>query len=492
MKESPAMIETSLSVIVPAYNEEYLIQESLKRLLVLGESPHLSRVQVIVVDDGSSDRTAEVVQGLFEELAGKCDKFEWIFINHPENLGKGKAIQTALAWATCEISIIHDADLEYHPKDILKMIPLFCSEGADAVYGSRFAVAEYRRILMYRHELGNRFITFACNLISNLNLTDVETCYKAIRTDLLKSIPIMSNDFRFEIEITMKLAKRNARIFEVPISYSGRTYEEGKKIGWRDGLRAIWAIFKFGVSDNIFREDVFGSIILLRLSRARRFNSWLADTIKPLVGQNVLEIGAGIGNISKELVPRKSYCATDVNPHYMQVVNNLKTNKPYFSVSYLDLNDVSTFVESSASFDTVLCLNVIEHLDDDEQALRNIASLLEDEGRAVVLVPRGQWLFGSQDEVLGHIRRYSEASLKDVCEKAGLKVVKIIPFNRCSTIPWLINGRVFKRRTFSRFQIFAVNLLTPILRRIDKFLPLPSLSLIAVLEKQQAASPSFE
>lgn len=481
------MTEISLSVLVPTYNEGYLIQESLRRLLVLNESSYLSKIQVIVVDDGSMDRTAEAIQTFLGETTGKSDKFEWILETHTKNLGKGRAIQTALARATCDVSIIHDSDLEYHPKDILRMIPLFCQEGADAVYGSRFAVAEYRRVLMYRHELGNRLITFACNLISNLNLTDIETCYKAVKTDLLKSIPLRSNDFRFEVEITMKLAKRKAKVFEVPISYSGRTYEEGKKINWRDGLRAFWAILKFGVSDDIFQEDEYGSKILLRLSRAPRFNAWMADTIAPFVGQNVLEIGAGIGNISKKLVPRESYFATDINPYYLQIMRGFKTDKPYLSTSYLDLNDVSTFLSQGKKFDTVICLNVIEHLDDDEQAIRNIAKLLDDKGRAIVLVPRGQWLFGSQDRVLGHRRRYSERALRDVCDKAGLEIKKVISFNRTSTIPWFINGRVFKRRTFSRSQIFVMNLLTPVFKRTDRFLPWPSLSLIAIVEKKETS-----
>jgi glycosyltransferase involved in cell wall biosynthesis len=479
------MDKTSLSILVPAYNEEHLVQESLRRLLILGESAYLSKVQIIVVNDGSSDRTAEAVQEFFDKEKGQGGKFEWILINHLENLGKGKAIQTALARATCEIAIIHDADLEYHPKDILKMIPLFLFEEADAVYGSRFAVAEYRRVLMYRHELGNRFITFLCNLISNLNLTDVETCYKAVRTDLLKSIPIKSNDFRFEIEVTMKLAKRNAILFEVPISYSGRNYEEGKKINWKDGLKALWAILNFAVSDDIFRDDKYGSKILLRLSRAPNFNAWMAETIAPFVGQNVLEIGAGIGNISGRLIPRKKYQATDINPYYLQNLHAFKFNKPYLSVSYLDLNDVSSFRYSGERFDTVICLNVIEHLDNDEMALKNIADLLRDKGRLILLVPRGQWLFGSQDKVLGHRRRYSEANIKSLCEKAGLTIRLLVPFNRSSTLPWLINGRIFRKRTFTRTQIFALNLMTPILRRIDRFLPWPSLSIIGVLEKEK-------
>ena len=166
-------------------------------------------------------------------------KLTWRFLRHERNGGKGAAIRTALAQATCELTVIHDADLEYHPRDLLRLVRVFVEEEADAVFGSRFAGADARRALFYRHELGNKFLTFLCNLATNLNLTDMETCYKAVRTDLLKSIPIESNDFRLEPELTIKLAKRQARIHEVPISYSGRSYQEGKKIGWRDGLKAL-------------------------------------------------------------------------------------------------------------------------------------------------------------------------------------------------------------------------------------------------------------
>jgi glycosyltransferase involved in cell wall biosynthesis len=477
------MKRTSLSVLVPVYNEEYLVEESLNRLFVLEESPYLERVQVIVVNDCSSDNTANILKRLAAELPVRSRLLEWRFINHQENLGKGGAVQTALKEATGEISVVHDSDLEYYPKDILRMIPLFVERGADAVFGSRFAVHEYRRVLMFRHQLGNKFLTLLTNLVSNLNLTDMETCYKAVRTGLLKSIPIRSNDYRIEPEITIKLARRNARIYEIPINYSGRTYQEGKKIDWRDGFKAIWAIVAFAFSDDVFVEDEYGSRILSRLSRADKLNSWMADTIRPYVGQNVLEIGSGMGNITKKLIPRAAYHATDINPFYLEFMNRIKTDKPYLSVSYLDLNHISGLEGEGKGFDTVICLNVIEHLDDDEAAMKNISNLLHDNGRAIILVPRGQWIFGSLDEVLGHRMRYSKKAVRAIAQKAGLEVLEIIPFNRVSTLPWILNGKILRRRTFGLFQIYVMNLLVPFFRRIDSFLPFPSLSLIAILRK---------
>ena len=482
------MEKTTLSVLVPVYNEEYLVEESLKRLFVLEQCQHLENVQVIVVNDGSTDNTGNILNRLSEEFNGMSEKIEWKFIEHETNKGKGKAVQSALQVATGEISIMHDADLEYYPEDIIRMIPLFINQNADVVFGSRFTPHEFRKVLLFKHELGNRLLTFLSNLISDLNLTDMETCYKAVKTSLLKSIPIRSNDFRMEPELTIKLAKRKAIIYEIPINYSGRTIDEGKKINWKDGIKAIWAIIRFGFTEDIFVEDEFGSNILARLSRAEKFNTWLAETIKPYMGQNVLEIGAGIGNLTKKLLPRKQYCVSDINPYYLDIIDKLKFGKPYLTSSYLDLNDISTFHFNDRSFDTIICINVIEHLDDDESAMKNTADLLEKNGRAIVLVPRGQWNFGTLDKVLGHKRRYSAEMLETLAEKAELKISHLLPFNRISTIPWLLNGKIFNRTTFSFFQIFIMNWLTPVFKRIDNLLPVPSLSYIAVLEHQKNIS----
>ncbi len=491
---------TSLSVLVPVYNEQHLVATSLGRLRVLDESPLLERVQVIVVDDCSRDSTPDVLrrfreeQGLariarstlggaevpIEQRAGS--KIEWLFLRHGENAGKGRAVQTALARAECEICVIHDADLEYHPEDLLRIVQVFEEEKADAVFGSRFAGGERRRVLMYRHELGNRLLTFLTNLVTNLNLTDMETCYKAVRTELLKSIPVVSNDFRIEPEITIKLAKREACIFEVPISYSGRTYQEGKKINWRDGFAALWAILRFALSDRIYTADAYGSQILARVAGAQRFNAWMADRVRPFCGNRVLEIGSGTGNLTRQLVPRGRYVASDVNPVYLRTLSALTQDRPYLAAQYCDVTDLSSFPRLAEGFDTVVCLNVVEHVEDDRRALENIRSVLSPEGRAIVLVPHGPWNFGSLDGVLGHRRRYSPEALRLLAAEAGFEVKELIPFNRVSSLPWYLNGRILRRRSFGLVQIKILNLLTPIARHLDGLLPFPPLSLIAVLQ----------
>lgn len=496
---------TSLSVLVPVYNEQHLVAASLERLELLEASPYLERIQVVVVDDCSRDATAEVLKafatargvawqenGPIEEGVelrghGRKGKIEWVFVRHVLNGGKGAAVRTALREADGEISVIHDADLEYHPRDLVRIVKVFVEEQADAVFGSRFAGGEARRALLFRHELGNKLLTFLTNWVTNVNLTDMETCYKAVRTSLLKSIPIYSDDFRLEPELTIKLAKREARIFEIPISYSGRTYQEGKKISWRDGFKALWAILRFWVSDRVYAEDAYGSQILARLARAPRFNTWMADTVRPWCGQKVLEIGSGTGNLTRQLVPRGTYVASDVNPLYLQTLRALTADRPYLEVTLTDVTRAESFPHVEGGFDTVICLNVVEHVDDDLGALRNIHGVLGPGGRAIVLVPRGPDLFGTLDEVLGHKRRYTDASLARLASEAGFEVQELVHFNRIGTLAWWLNGKLLRRRRFGLVQIKLLNLLTPLFRLVDRALPFPPLSLIALLRVPAAA-----
>jgi glycosyltransferase involved in cell wall biosynthesis len=480
---------TTLSVLVPAYNEQYLIEASLESLAVLDESPRLQHITVIVVDDCSKDGTAEAIRRFQAHLESSQDfkKFNWIFLRHKKNQGKGAAIRTALAHVETDLVVIHDADLEYHPRDLLQMVDLFLYEDADAVFGSRFMPGGYKRALFFRHALGNQLLTLLCDLVCDLNLTDMETCYKMMRSDLIKSIPLQSSTFDVEPELAIKLAKRGSRIFEVPISYSGRTYAEGKKIDWKDGVRALWAIFRYAASDNIYAADGHGGEILLRLNRAPRFSRWMADFIRPYVGSHVLEIGAGIGNLTVHLVPREVYWATDINPEYLGALKRLCNNRPYLHIAQVDATDAGSF-PTGQSFDTVIFLNVLEHLTDDAGALRSVYSALENGGAAIVLVPSGPKLYGTLDEVLGHCRRYTEEQLIAAGQAAGFKCERLLKFNRPGVPAWWLNGKILRRKTFGLAQIRLLNMLTPIFRVLDPWLPLPPLSLIAIFRKEDGSA----
>lgn len=462
-----------LSVLVPVYNERHVVEASLRRVLAL-EHESIRSLEVIVVDDCSRDGTRAVI-----ERVAAADPRVTVLV-HERNQGKGAAVRTAVARATGDVIIVHDADLEYNPSDIPALLLPFAREGADAVFGSRYLSAPYRRALMYRHTLVNNLITALGNWFTDLTLTDLETCYKAVNATLLKSIPLRSDDFRFEVEVTFKLAKRGARIFEVPIRYLPRSYQEGKKIRAADGWRALGAMLRFWLIDDLYKEDEYGSHILARLERARRFNLWMGDTLRPFVGDRVLEIGAGIGNLTSQFIPRELYVASDINPTYLHYLRSYSFGKPYLRVMELDASQPAHFRGLEGQFDTVLLLNVLEHLPDPATALRNVWSALEPGGRAIVLVPHHPGLYGSLDEALEHRLRYTAAGLERALREAGLRVETLFDFNRVSVPGWWLNGRALHRKTFSRVQIKVLEAIMPLVRRVDRVWPWRGLSIVAI------------
>jgi glycosyltransferase involved in cell wall biosynthesis len=222
---------------MPIYNEEKTLQQSITRVLA---QPFVA--EIIAVNDASTDGSQQILDSLSDPRVK--------VMQHHKNQGKGAAIRTGIQAATAPYVGIQDADLEYDPADLQRLIDPLQAGLADAVYGSRFLTTDYHRVLYYWHSLGNRALTLASNMLTNINLTDMETCYKVFRRELIQSIPIEENRFGFEPEITVKLAKRKVRIYEVGISYSGRTYEEGKKINWKDGVSAMRCLVKYSLQKN--------------------------------------------------------------------------------------------------------------------------------------------------------------------------------------------------------------------------------------------------
>lgn len=231
-----------LSIVIPIFNELHTLREIVRRVIA-AEVP--ADKELVLVDDGSTDGTRELYDGIQREHAGQDIRV----ILHAANQGKGAALRTGFAAATGDLVLVQDADLEYDPRDYPQLLAPILEGRADVVYGSRFVGSEAHRVLFFWHYVGNRFLTVLSNAFTNLNLTDMETCYKVFRADVLKRIRITSNRFEFEPEITAKVARNGCRVYEVGVSYAGRDYTEGKKITWRDGIKALYAIVRFRFFD---------------------------------------------------------------------------------------------------------------------------------------------------------------------------------------------------------------------------------------------------
>jgi SAM-dependent methyltransferase len=339
--------------------------------------------------------------------------------------------------------------------------------------------------MYFWHSLANHFLTTVGNAVADLNLTDMETGYKAFRLSLVRSIPLRSNGFGFDPEITVKLAQRRVALYEVPISYRGRTYEEGKKIGAWDAVSALCVVLWYGLRRDIYRDG--GAGMLDAHSQTPRFNRWMADTVRPWVGTRVLEIGAGMGNLSRYLALRRQlYIASDIDAEHLARLRVRFQLRPNVRLLRCDLGAPADFVPLIGQADTVICLNVLEHIEDDAAGLANISSALVPGGVAIVLVPQDPGLYGTLDEELGHYRRYSEAELRAKMEAAGLTVEQVLHFNRITRPGWWFTGRVLKRRSSSRILLWFFDRLVWLWRRIDRTLPWPAVSVIGIGRKRES------
>ncbi|MBU0677904.1 MAG: glycosyltransferase [Verrucomicrobia bacterium] len=467
-----------LSILIPVYNEAFTVQDVMAKVQAV-RLPDGIEKEIIAVDDCSKDDTLNSLKQLAEQY-GNLQVF-----HHELNQGKGAAIRTAIEKSTGDIVVIQDADLEYDPEDYNTLLKPILKGVADVVYGSRFLPSTYRRVLYFWHSMGNRFLTMLSNMFTDLNLTDMETCYKMVRGDILRSIPIRSDRFGMEPELTAKLAKRGCRIYEVPISYHGRTYAEGKKITWWDGVKALFVIIYYRLVDDLY-TDQYGHGILHSLSRTHRFNSWMAETIRPWVGDEVLEIGAGMGNLTRQFLPRKSYVASDLDPLHLHYLENLYEGNSRVNVARIDIEKAEEIEPHARKFDTVICLNVIEHVEDDVSAMKNILTALKPGGRACILTPNNPDLFGTLDEVLEHRRRYTEKDLRDKLESAGFEVEKVFTLNSAAVPAWWLNGKIMKRKYLGKLQLKIFDYLVWLLRVIDPILPWKGLSVVAIAKKPEA------
>lgn len=466
-----------LSILMPAYNERTVVERCISMVLAAPLPEQMER-ELIIVDDRSTDGTFEILQ----ELAAQHPEIR--LFRHEVNRGKGAAVRSAIEKAAGDFALIQDADLEYDPGEYPRLLRPLLDGRADAVFGSRYLAGEQTRVLLFWHSVINKSLTLLSNMFSNLALTDMETCYKVFRTDLLKSIPIRSDRFGFEPEIVMKSAKRRFRIYEVPISYHGRTYEEGKKIGWRDGVKALGVILKFWLIDDLYTAP-YGRGVLNNLTATPQYVNWLAGILKPHLGDTVIELGAGIGNITGRLMARRiRYVAGEKDTLHLHALQNRFLRTPNVEVRHID-PEASEHFKGLNSFDTALCLNVLEYASEPAGVLRSLAQTLKPGGALIALAPRGRGLYGAVDRAMGHQRRFSRGELVKLLEGQGLRVEKIISFNKWGMPPWWFYSKVLRSSRINKVTLKIFDKTVWLWKRIDRLAPWPGLSLIVVARKPE-------
>jgi glycosyltransferase involved in cell wall biosynthesis/intracellular sulfur oxidation DsrE/DsrF family protein len=452
-----------LSVVIPVYNEAATIREIVRRVLAVPLEK-----EILIIDDGSTDGTRDVLR----ELDGRDGVRVFL---QPVNQGKGAAVAVGFRYAQGDVVVVQDADLEYDPMELSKLLAPIEQGHADVVYGSRFLGGGARRVLYFWHTIGNRFLTLASNMFTNLNLTDMETCYKMFRREVVQSMTVESKRFGIEPEITAKVARRGYRVFEVPISYYGRTYEEGKKIGWKDAVSALWTIVRHSFREAEDPRNV-GHVTLARMARLEPYNRWLADRFRGALGDRVLEIGAGFGNMTRHLLPRPRVVASDLDPVAIEYLRGTFRQDPSVQVaSYrFPLRPEELEGLRKEAIDTVVCLNVLEHIENDTATLSDFATVLPSGGRLVLIVPALARLYGTLDQHLHHFRRYEKAELEKKVRDAGFVLEDCRFLNRVGILGWYV---------LPRGQLAAFKLLMPLLKREEARPPSIGMSLLAIARK---------
>ncbi|MBN1263841.1 MAG: glycosyltransferase [Candidatus Pacebacteria bacterium] len=452
-----------LSVIIPVYNEINTLLELIKRVQKVPIEKEL-----IIIDDGSTDGSREALLRLKEKNIR--------LLLNKKNRGKGFSIRRGFKKAKGEIVIIQDADLEYYPDEYPCLIEKIFEGKADVVYGTRFLGAH--RVFNFYHFLGNKCLNLIANFLYNTNLSDLMTGYKAFRREVLSEINLQADRFGIEAEITAQVFSRNFRVYEVPISYDGRSYDEGKKITWKDFFRSLYWLLR-GKFD---RQDT-GRKTLFRMSLMKNYNRWIFERIRPFLGDQLLEVGSGIGSISHLLAGLgKDVLLTDIRQDYLKDLKRRFIGHPRVAVRKHDI--LSDPKKLPGPIDTIICLNVLEHLED-QKAFKNFAAILKKNGRLILLVPALKCLYGSLDQKLGHLRRYRKQEIINQLAASNFEVEKIFYHNFPGALGWLVSGRVLKRKIISRFSGMVMNKMTPYLASLESRVKIPfGLSLIVVGRKK--------
>ncbi|MFC1668451.1 glycosyltransferase [Chlamydiota bacterium] len=453
-----------LSVIIPVYNEYLTIRETIRQIQVTPFNK-----EIIVIDDGSTDGTTRLLTRITDENVH--------VIHSQTNHGKGWAIREGIKLVTGDIVIFQDADLEYSPCEYNKLIPVIVSNNADVVYGSRFLST--RRIQYYSHYIGNRVLNIISGMLLGINISDIGSGCKVFRKEVITDLILKADRFGIETEITAKILQRNCRLYEVPISYYGRTFDEGKKTSISTFFQLLFWLFKAFFWDKDRASDA-----LYKLKHTARYSQWIYDRINPFVGKRILEIGSGIGTISRFFVGKELLVLTDRNPYYVDILTRRFGGNEEILLKEFDVVKPDFDFLKKFSFDTVVILNVLEHIIEDKRVLQNLHSIMNRETNLILLVPAHKTLFGSLDKTLGHVRRYSQKGLKDLVESCGFTATFLFYHNFFGAIGWFINAKIVRRKGLGRLQVRLFDILVPLLKKIESSLHLRcGLSLVCICKK---------
>jgi SAM-dependent methyltransferase len=479
-----------LSVVVPCYNEEATIAEVIRR--VLG-SPHTA--EVVVVDDGSTDRSAQAVAALDDPRVR--------LLRQPRNMGKGAALRRGLAEARAPFVIIQDADLEYDPADYEVLLRPLLDGEADVVYGSRFHNSRPHRVLYFWHSVGNRLLTALSNMATNLNLSDMETCYKAFRREVIQSIDLEEDRFGFEPEVTAKVARKQLRVFEVGISYRGRTYAEGKKIGWKDGVQALYCIGRYGLLEraldrgaarpaSLSDADAALATTLDSLDGADNYADWIIEMLAPYLHGDILEVGAGHGTLTGRLAHHGRVVASDLSARCVDRLRARFGGDPAIEVVEGDASSAA----AGRQFDAIVLVNVLEHIEDDAGALAALRQRLRPGGHLLVLTPAFPELYARFDQLVGHHRRYRRGGLTSLAYRSGLEVVDTRYVNSVGAVAWWTMATRLGRIPTGAWPVRIYDrAVVPWLRRLERGRDLPlgqSVLLVARRPDQERAEGTAE
>jgi SAM-dependent methyltransferase len=470
-----------LSIVMPCFNEETTVERALRRVL---EQPFVA--EVVVVDDGSSDGTVEVLKRITDDRVR--------VVRHRVNRGKGAALRTGFGLVSAPFVAVQDADLEYDPAELADLLVPLLEGDADVVFGSRFLTTEARRVLYFWHSLGNKLLTLYSNMATNLNLTDMETCYKVFRREVLAQIVIEEDRFGVEPELTAKIAALGCRTYEIGISYHGRSYAEGKKTGWKDGVRAVWSVSKFSLLARRSRRrrehppnefsaaDQWLEVSLSSLEDAEHYTDWLVSLVEPHAHGHVLEVGAGHGHYTGRIAEMATdVVACEPSERAAEILEGRFAGRSDIRVVCADVAGALDY----GPFDTAVMLNVLEHVEDDDKVLQQLRDALHPGGRLVLFVPAFELLYSRYDHAIGHYRRYRRSELEAKASQAGFSIVASHYVNATGFLAWLLSARVLgltptQNRLVVAYDRFAV----PGLRRVESHITPPfGQSLLVVAER---------